>query len=510
MLLVAAVAVVGRIYRERTRLLSCDEVYTAFAVTDPSFSHMLGALRDEINAMPPLSFVLGWGLTRVIGVSEIALRLPSAVFGLLGIVFLWLCLRRSLNRWVATWCAVCLPLASDWFVFSSTEARCYSLYFAAYVAAVGLYLRCAEDGAMAKREPWLVTIAHGILVAVHYVGGLFSALLVTVSLVAGFLWPTYRHRYNRYALHGAIGWLAVIPSLPFYLAQRRLGAELNWLPRPKVSDLYEEMISGIGTFSLFVMALLVWALVAEGRRGAVAIDSRRTLARTRSIALLMVAGQVFLVAAWVESRLASNIFSNHYLFLVSVALMIAIAFVADSLVARLWWGEASPAGDQSGSISRFQNVSWRRWLVVSTAGVLAIFVGLKLLLPRESIRVQVEALRAMNQHPDVPVVTSGTHEQVELGWYRPTPGGVVLLNDRHYHGPAIGIACGMALDRHYLPGSMKSLPECVEAFDSFIYVNPLLENVDVEAFLATQPGWRSTSLGPHTTFWERGEKPTAE
>ena len=89
-LLTAAAALLVRCVRDRARPLWCDEAFTAFAVSDPSFAHMLGGLRDEISAMPPLSFVLGWGIARVIGVSELALRLPSALFIWVAIVFLWL------------------------------------------------------------------------------------------------------------------------------------------------------------------------------------------------------------------------------------------------------------------------------------------------------------------------------------------------------------------------------------------------------------------------------------
>jgi hypothetical protein len=48
-LLIAAVALVVRCFRDRARPLWCDEAYTAFAVSDPSFTHMLEGLRDEIN-----------------------------------------------------------------------------------------------------------------------------------------------------------------------------------------------------------------------------------------------------------------------------------------------------------------------------------------------------------------------------------------------------------------------------------------------------------------------------
>ena len=508
-LLTAAAALLVRCVRDRARPLWCDEAYTAFAVSDPSFAHMLEALRDEINAMPPLSLVLGWGIARVIGASELALRLPSALFIWVGIILLWLCLRRSLNRWVATWCAVCLPLASATVLFHSTEARCYALYFATYVAAVGLYLRCAEEGAMARREPWLVTLAHGCLVAVHYVGGLLSALLVAVALTAGFLWPAHLYRYRRYALQGMLGWLAVIPSLPFYLAQRRLGGEFNWIPKPGLTQLYAEMASGIGAFSVFVMALLVWALLAEGRRGGLDTGGRRTPARMRAIALLAVASQMFYVAAWIESRLASNIFLDRYLFPLSLAWILAIAFVADSLVARLWQREP-PEAERGMGISLLADGLWGRRIVLVTAAVLTMFVAMKTLRPRRPDAIEVEALQAIREVPGIPVVTTHILLHSEMGWYRGPTGGVFMLRDSHLHLIPIGLRIGEALDRHYLPGTMKSLAECVQDFDSFLFVNYHPERTEVEDFLSGQPGWRSTKLGPHTKLWERRAERAAE
>jgi len=508
-LLIAAVALVVRCFRDRARPLWCDEAYTAFAVSDPSFTHMLEGLRDEINAMPPLSLVLGWGIARVIGASELALRLPSALFIWVGIVLLWLCLRRSLNRWVATWCAVCLPLASATVLYNATEARCYALYFAAYVAAVGLYLRCAEEGAMARREPWLVTLAHGVLVAVHYVGGLLSALLVAVALVAGFFWPAHLHRYRRYALQGMLGWLTVIPSLPFYLAQRRLGGEFNWIPKPGPTHLYAEMASGIGAFPLFVMALLVWALVAEGR-GAFDTGGRRTPARMWAIALLAVASQLFYVAAWIESRVASNIFLDRYLFPLSLVWMLAIAFVADSLVARLWRREPGPESERGKGFAFLADGLWGRRLIFATAALLTMFVAMKTIRPRPPAASEVEALQATREFPSVPVVTNSVLLHSELGWYRRPAGGVVMLSDSRFHRLPIGVRIGEALGRHYMPGTMKSLEACVEGFDSFLYVNDHPERTAVEDFLRAQPGWRSTTLGPHTKLWERRPEGAAE
>ena len=116
----------------------------------------------------------------------------------------------------------------------------------------------------------------------------------------------------------------------------------------------------------------------------------------------------------------------------------------------------------------------------------------------------------MRQVPGIPVVTSGAHLHAELGWYRRATGGVSMLNDSHYHDVPIGLRIGAALERYYLPQSMKRLPECVRELEYFLLVNPKPENTDVETVLADQPGWRSTPLGPHTTLWDRRTKSAAE
>jgi hypothetical protein len=307
-----------------------------------------------------------------------------------------------------------------------------------------------------------------------------------------------------------LGWLAVIPSLPFYLAQRRLGGEFNWIPKPGLANLSAELAAGIGAFYVFVMALLVWALLAEGRRGAFDTGRRRTPERMRAIALLVVASQLFYVAAWIESRLASNIFLDRYLFPLSLVWMLAIAFVADSLVARLWQPEPSPESERGKGFAFLEDGLWGRRLVLATAAVLTMFVAMKTLRPRPPASFEVEALQAIREFPEIPVVTTDVLLHSELGWYRRPAGGVVMLRDSHFHRLPIGVRIGEALGRHYLPGTMKSVAECLEALDSFLYVNCYPERTEVEDFLRAQPGWRSTTLGPHTKLWERRPEGAAE
>ena len=171
------------------------------------------------------------------------------------------------------------------------------------------------------------------------------------------------------------------------------------------------------------MALLVWALVAEGRRGAFDIGGRRTPGRMRAIALLAVASQPFYVAAWIESRLASNIFLDRYLFPLSLVWMLAIAFVADSLVARLWQREPSPESERGKGIAFLEDGLWGRRLVLATAAVLTMFVATKTLRPRPPAVSEVEALQAIRELPGIPVATNSVLLHSELGWYRRSAGG---------------------------------------------------------------------------------------
>ena len=85
-----------------------------------------------------------------------------------------------------------------------------------------------------------------------------------------------------------------------------------------------------------------------------------------------------------------------------------------------------------------------------------------------------------------------------------------MLRDSQFHRLPIGVRIGEALGRHYLPGTMKSLAECLENFDSFLFVNYYPECTEVEDILRGQGDWRATKLGPHTATWERRPEGAAE
>ena len=79
-----------------------DELYSYYFLSDPSFTHMLGAFHDKINNTPPLYFLLGWLWARVFGSTELSLRLFSSLGMCLACTIVWIVLRRTYSFWPAS------------------------------------------------------------------------------------------------------------------------------------------------------------------------------------------------------------------------------------------------------------------------------------------------------------------------------------------------------------------------------------------------------------------------
>ena len=516
-LVAAAAAMIGCCVADsHRRLFWLDEAFTAFAVGDPSLGHMLAGLRDEINAIPPLFFILEWFWVQLFGVSALSLRLPSAIFLIMSIVALWLTLRQLTNRWAAVVCAVTVPLFSNQFIYNVCEARCYGMYFAAYSVAVALYFRCRDP----LPRGWLffvaVTLIHAILVATHYVGGIFSALLVVAALISWKL--DDQLRFRRYALHAAIGWLAVIPSLPFLVAQAKLSAPgINWIPRPGLRDLVIELGGGRmpGLPLIFTLLLLAGMLAACRPESKESVVRRRRAGwQARHVALLMTATLAMLVAVWLESRWGAIIFHPRYLFPTLVAWVLVIGCTYGWLIDRLWGeaaGEAQPSGAEAAP-------AWSaRWLTLAGRAVLAavpvVLVGsainelAKGRLTADPICSVAASDRLRNQlavareFPDLPVVTHGILDFGPLAYYLPARGRVLMLTGQCTLSPSSTISHGgLAMQRHYRPDSMTTLEECLATHGQFL----MMESYGAEAIVTAmkqRPDWHRTELQKSISLW---------
>src|SRR3989339_991742 len=135
-----------------------DEAFSAhFAALD--VGQMLHYLRFENN--PPLYFILLHFWIKLFGNSELALRLPSIIFGVASIPMIYI-LGKRLHSSTAGLFASFLLAISSFQVFYSVETRMYSLYLFLTLLATWLFWRnqepkkkCHSEKPQATKNPIL-------------------------------------------------------------------------------------------------------------------------------------------------------------------------------------------------------------------------------------------------------------------------------------------------------------------------------------------------------------------
>jgi hypothetical protein len=181
--------------------------------------------RQEFS--PPLYFVLAWGWAKLFGVSALALRSLSALFGVATIAVTYGCGRELVSR-RAGLVAALLVAISPFMVWYSQEAREYMLL--ALTSALSLLGFAQAWRAPRHRALALWAAGSALALLTHF----FAAFLVAPAAVL-LLW---RHRVRAtavaVALPGATG-LALLP-----LALSDAGHPVGWLNAVSLSTRIEQ------------------------------------------------------------------------------------------------------------------------------------------------------------------------------------------------------------------------------------------------------------------------------
>ncbi len=112
-----------------------DEATTALAAKMPLTDIFTKFLPADFH--PPFYYLLMKGWVGIFGSSEIALRIPSVIFGVATIYFIYLIAKKFFDRKVAV-IASALAASSGLLIYYSQEARMYSL--AAFLVSILFYL----------------------------------------------------------------------------------------------------------------------------------------------------------------------------------------------------------------------------------------------------------------------------------------------------------------------------------------------------------------------------------
>jgi 4-amino-4-deoxy-L-arabinose transferase-like glycosyltransferase len=163
-----------------------DEAFTPVHVLRASlFTTLHGMVHTENT--PPLWYVLEWGISRVLGTGEVALRLLSAFAGLATVPVAWAIGRELSGRRATAIASAALVAVDPLFVWYSQEARAYGLFVLAAALAMLCFARaCAEPS---SRRLALFAVTASLALLTHY-----FAVFLLIPMIVWLLLASLRPR----------------------------------------------------------------------------------------------------------------------------------------------------------------------------------------------------------------------------------------------------------------------------------------------------------------------------
>lgn len=196
-----------------------DEAQTVNYARLPALSDVVQALASDqkSEAMMPLPMVLSWVWARLLGTSELALRLPNLVYLALGISALWhLGVRLKMP-------ALPLLFAVHPFLWQyADEARPYALQIGLGAAFAATSCALIQTRGTSANARWGLLIWGWLLSATSLLA-VFPVVVMTMVLAT--VWWKQRWEFRRtQALWLALGSLAFLPLATFYLLALQRGS----------------------------------------------------------------------------------------------------------------------------------------------------------------------------------------------------------------------------------------------------------------------------------------------
>ncbi len=292
-----------------------DELHTAWCVEGP-FGDV--ASRARAGNQPPMYFWMLWFVTRVLGYSEISLRLPSLLAGIASLVLCAIAVRRwTGSGWLGLLTGLCVagdPQAIDF----AREARPYAFVQSLSLVHVGLLLRLQRDRRWPIRLAW-IGLAWTMFYC-HYTTAVLLLGEMAYLVVSGLRRPRPERRVVidwvlDFALCG-VGMLAAWLPLVEIAGRRQ-----NWarfVPRSDASQIVRLFAGEVYVLQTAVLAIVL-AIVVYGR-------GQRWSPRRLVVGRLILCGCWYLVpvvAAWILTYQDwARLFFRRYLIVVGLVPMI--------------------------------------------------------------------------------------------------------------------------------------------------------------------------------------------
>ncbi len=200
-----------------------DEAFTPVHVLHDGLGATLRAVVHHENT-PPLWYLLAWADARLFGDGALALRLPSALAGVVTVPVAWAIAQQLAGRRAAL-VAAAIVAVNPLFVWYSQEARAYGLFVLTTALAMLCFVRALEQPSRGRLAAFALTGALALLT--HY----FAVFL----LVPMALWLALDGRARRATLL-ALGALAVVGLALLPLISAQGGHGTQWIGRWALSS----------------------------------------------------------------------------------------------------------------------------------------------------------------------------------------------------------------------------------------------------------------------------------
>jgi mannosyltransferase len=181
----AALVVLAAVLRFSTlglQSLWYDEAFTPVHVLHGGLLATLRGVAHTENT-PPLWYVLIWAWTRIFGTGAIALRLPSALFGVACVPVVWAIGRELSGRRATALAAAAFVAVNPLFVWYSQEARAYGLFVLTGALAMLYFLRAFREPTRGHLTAFAVSGALALLS--HYFAVFLVAPMIVLLLLRG-------------------------------------------------------------------------------------------------------------------------------------------------------------------------------------------------------------------------------------------------------------------------------------------------------------------------------------
>ncbi len=325
-----------------------DEAFTPVHVLHSGLGATLRAVVHHENT-PPLWYLIAWADARLFGDGALALRLPSAIAGVLTVPVVWAAAQQLAGRRAALFAAAIVAV-NPLFVWYSQEARAYGLFVFTAALALLCFVRALDEPAPGRLAAFALTGALALLT--HY----FAVFL----LVPMAIWLLLDSRHRR-AAAAAIAALAVVglALLPLISAQGGHGTQWigHWALSSRLQAIPQYFLTGYsgaplgrGVELLVALPILAGAALGAWRlfgarepaSPARAPRFRRAVWLTLSIAGFAVLAPIVLALAGADYLAPRNL----------VAAMIPLSVLIAVLLAAIDPGADDPAAPPRSAVAR--------------------------------------------------------------------------------------------------------------------------------------------------------------